>query len=50
MRLRVSIDIRQPPKREKKTSVNGGEGVTGIFRYERLPTFCFICGQIGHID
>ncbi|CAN1790281.1 hypothetical protein LINPERHAP1_LOCUS18765 [Linum perenne] len=50
IRLRVTIDIRQPLKREKKPRVAGGEWVMARFKYERLPTFCFIYGRIGHID
>ncbi|CAN1780106.1 hypothetical protein LINPERHAP1_LOCUS14989 [Linum perenne] len=50
MRLRVSLDISKPLKREKKVRVEGGKCITCTFRYERLPNFCYICGKIGHID
>ncbi|CAN1806584.1 hypothetical protein LINPERHAP1_LOCUS24727 [Linum perenne] len=50
MRLRVSLDIRRPLKREKKVRIEGGECITCTFRYERLPNFCYICGKLGHID
>ncbi|CAN1767560.1 hypothetical protein LINPERHAP1_LOCUS10307 [Linum perenne] len=50
MRLKVRLDVRKPLKREKKLRVEGGECVTGTFKYEKLPTFCYICGRMGHID
>ncbi|CAN1810795.1 hypothetical protein LINPERHAP1_LOCUS26031 [Linum perenne] len=50
MRIRVRLDIREPIKREKKLKRPSGECVLAKFRYEKLPTFCFICGRLGHID
>lgn len=49
-RVRVSIPLNVPLKRRmklKKSDTNWG-WVT--FKYEGLPTFCFICGMIGHGD
>ncbi|XP_058776541.1 uncharacterized protein LOC131650847 [Vicia villosa] len=47
LRLKVKVDLKQPLKRgtvvrfkEKNLRVH--------FKYERLPTFCFICGHVGH--
>ncbi|CAN1753319.1 hypothetical protein LINPERHAP1_LOCUS5120 [Linum perenne] len=50
MRLRVTLDIRQPLKREKRVRRNQGASVVCKFRYEKLPNFCYICGKLGHID
>lgn len=48
MRLRVSIDVRKPLKRRLRLKKEGGEWFWVEFKYERLNTFCFICGLLGH--
>ncbi|XP_058783869.1 uncharacterized protein LOC131658612 [Vicia villosa] len=47
LRIKVMVDLKSPLKRgivvkfkEKNLRVH--------FKYERLPTFCFVCGRIGH--
>ncbi|CAN1815741.1 hypothetical protein LINPERHAP1_LOCUS27552 [Linum perenne] len=50
MRIRVRMDIRNPIKRGKKVVKPNGEWSIAKFRYEKLPTFCYICGRMGHID
>lgn len=50
MRLRVLIDVRQPLKKERKVRLAGGEWSIVKFRYEKLSTFCFVCGCIGHTE
>lgn len=47
--MRVKFDIRRPIKdsiRLKKEKMN--EWITVNFVYERILTFCFSCGIIGH--
>ncbi|XP_058741861.1 uncharacterized protein LOC131614267 [Vicia villosa] len=47
LRIKVSIDLNQPLKRG--TMVRFKEKNLRIyFKYERLPTFCFVCGKVGH--
>lgn len=47
LRLKATIDLRQPLKRG--TVVKYQEKAMRVFfKYERLPTFCFVCGRIGH--
>lgn len=41
LRIKVAIDLWKPLKR-------GGKKLKVFFKYERLPTFCFACGKIGH--
>jgi hypothetical protein len=44
------VDIRLPLKRYKKIKKPGGESRIVKFKYERLGTFCYICGLLGHSD
>lgn len=48
MRVRVAMDVRYPLKRKMKLKKAGGEWVWVTFEYERLNTFCFYCGILGH--
>ncbi|CAN0885601.1 hypothetical protein LINGRAHAP2_LOCUS15161 [Linum grandiflorum] len=49
MRIRVKLDVRKSLVREKIVKKPSSE-VLVVFRYEKLPVFCFLCGRIGHID
>ncbi|XP_058742109.1 uncharacterized protein LOC131614556 [Vicia villosa] len=47
LRIKVTMDLKQPLKRG--TVVKFKEKILRVhFKYERLPTFCFVCGRIGH--
>ncbi|XP_058765441.1 uncharacterized protein LOC131638928 [Vicia villosa] len=47
LRIKVKIDLNNPLKRG--TVVRFKEKTHRVyFKYERLPTFCFVCGRIGH--
>ncbi|CAN1764167.1 hypothetical protein LINPERHAP1_LOCUS9160 [Linum perenne] len=50
MRFRVKLDVRRALKREKKIKRPGENSFTCYFKYEKLPTFCYICGLIGHVE
>lgn len=50
MRIRVAIDVQRPLKKQMKIKKAGGEWIWIQFKYERLPSFCFYCGRIGHSD
>ncbi|CAN0916997.1 hypothetical protein LINGRAHAP2_LOCUS30039 [Linum grandiflorum] len=41
MRIRVRMDARKSLKREKKVTKPNKE-ITVTFKYEKLPTFCFL--------
>lgn len=48
MRVRARIDVSKPLKRKMKVKPANGDPFYINFKYERLPTFCFLCGLIGH--
>lgn len=50
VRIRVCIDITKPLRRRVKFKPPGGEGMSLDCKYERLLTFCFVCGRIGHAE
>ncbi|KAM6554291.1 hypothetical protein CsatB_015053 [Cannabis sativa] len=50
LRVRATIDIEKPLKRRMKLSKESGEWLWANFKYEHLPTFCFVCGIIGHAE
>lgn len=50
MRVRVRINIERPLRVRMKMKKPGADWFWVDFRYERLPSFCFHCGVIGHGD
>lgn len=50
MRVRVAIDLFTPLKRRMKIRKSGAEWHWIVFKYENVPTFCFICGLMGHSE
>lgn len=48
LRIRVNIALDKPLKRRMKLRKNGDNWCWVTFKYESIPTFCFICGLIGH--
>lgn len=48
LRVRVSISLDKPLKRRMKLKKNDQQWSWVNFRYESIPTFCFICGIVGH--
>lgn len=49
-RVRVSIPLNVPLKRRMRLRKSETEWCWVTFKYEAIPTFCFICGLIGHSD
>lgn len=47
LRIKVMVDLKQPLKRGTMVQYKG-KGYQPFFNYERLPTFCFVCGRLGH--
>lgn len=48
--VRVTMDINKPLRRKMKIKMAGGEWSWVNFKYERLSTFCFVCGMMGHLE
>ncbi|XVF55959.1 hypothetical protein PTKIN_Ptkin06aG0077600 [Pterospermum kingtungense] len=51
LRLRVEVDISKPLR--QFVTIPRGRGrdaIWGRIGYERLPTFCYTCGRIGHVE
>ena len=48
--IRVDVDITKPLMRGKMISIEEMEDVWVFFKYERLPTFYYRCGILGHQD
>ncbi|XP_031127667.1 uncharacterized protein LOC116029767 [Ipomoea triloba] len=49
-RIRVSLKVTEPLKRRMKLRLRDGSSYWVLFKYERLNTFCFCCGLLGHSD
>lgn len=50
VRIRVSSNINKPLKRRLKIKREGNEWSWLNFKYERLGTFCFVCGFMGYSE
>ena len=50
LRIRVDLPIEKPLRRGGHIVNKSGEKFWINFRYERLPTFCYLCGLLGHDD
>ncbi|KAL8106625.1 hypothetical protein AgCh_023404 [Apium graveolens] len=48
VRIRVLLDVEKPLKRRMKIKREGDIWSWLNFKYEKLGTFCFVCGIIGH--
>ncbi|TXG48431.1 hypothetical protein EZV62_027725 [Acer yangbiense] len=50
MRVRVAVEVDKPLRRFLRVDVLGdGEETVMPIQYERLPSFCFLCGLVGHL-
>lgn len=49
-RVCIFMDVKKPLRRVQRVSVKQGVSALIEYKYERLPTFCYGCGLIGHIE
>lgn len=50
LRIRVAVDLAKPLMRGRRLSLPGGDKILALFRYERLPDFCYVCGRVDHME
>lgn len=50
LRIRVQISVDQPLRRRLKIGRGHQDWFWANFKYERIPTFCFVCGILGHSE
>lgn len=50
LRVRVVIPIDVSLKRKMKLRRSNDQWCWASFRYEGVPTFCFVCGMMGHSE
>ena len=50
MRIRVELQVDKPLRRGGHIANLDGERLWVTFKYEWLPTICFLYGRIGHDD
>lgn len=50
VRIQVIMNIDKPLKRRMKIKREGDTWCWINFKYERLSTFCFVCGLLGHTE
>lgn len=48
IRLKITLDLKKPIRRGTKARVGTADPCWIPVTYERLPTFCYYCGMLGH--
>ncbi|KAL8502305.1 hypothetical protein ACS0TY_021443 [Phlomoides rotata] len=49
IRAKIRIDIRRPLRSGIHMEIQANKKMWVEFKYERLPSFCYICGMLGHM-
>ncbi|XP_074364697.1 uncharacterized protein LOC141705706 [Apium graveolens] len=50
VRIRVALNVEKPLKRRMKLKRDSNAWNWINFKYERMSSFCFVCGIIGHLE
>ncbi|KAK9103439.1 hypothetical protein Sjap_020693 [Stephania japonica] len=48
MRIKVAMPVQLPLKRGKMLKISADSSAKVSFKYEKIPTFCCLCGLLGH--
>ena len=48
IRVRANINLYKPLKMGKLISVEGERKILALFKYKRLPDFCYVCRKVDH--
>ncbi|KAL8510587.1 hypothetical protein ACS0TY_017419 [Phlomoides rotata] len=49
IRVRVNLDVTKPLKSGVNIATKGDRMAWIPFKFEKLPSFCFLCGTLGHM-
>lgn len=49
VRVKVRFDVKIPIKKGMNIEISNKKSIWSPFKYERLQSFCFICGILGHM-
>ncbi|KAL8520178.1 hypothetical protein ACS0TY_010918 [Phlomoides rotata] len=49
VRVKIKIDLTKPLLKGIHLEIQRGRKLWIDFKYERLPSFCYICGSLGHM-
>lgn len=50
MRVKVEVDVSKPLLRGIRIATGKGSSCRVYFKYELLPSFCYVCGLLGHVN
>ena len=48
LRVRIIINFKKPLKRGSRITISRSGSVIVVFKYEKLPDFCYMCGYLDH--
>lgn len=49
VRVKVRVDLKKPLTKGMLLEIGDNKKIWVVFKYERLPSFCYLCGTLGHM-
>ncbi|KAL8555033.1 hypothetical protein ACS0TY_003003 [Phlomoides rotata] len=49
LHVKINIDLQRPLKKGLHIEMHESHKLWIEFKYERLPSFCYVCGTLGHL-